>query len=166
MGKTRRLARELVRGWHVARYRLAQRASRGGEGAGAAFYERMWREEAQELGAEAVALGDGFFEIRKDGRATRVCGPFVEIDHPLTLELAGHKPLVHELLGAAGLPVPAYARFSLHDRRPALAFLERSQLVVGVGPHREQHGADAGFAPSSSGFSPCPFPPSARAQLF
>ena len=88
-----------------------------------AFYDEAWREAAAELDAEVVDLGAGFLEIRRDGRRTRVWGQHVEIDHPVTLQLAGDKAVVHALLREAGLPVPDFAAFSLESIEKARTFL-------------------------------------------
>lgn len=87
------------------------------------FWERIWREAAGALAAEIESLGAGFFEIRRAGVRTRVCGMRVALDDPVTLRLAGHKPLVHSLLARAGIPVPRAERFSLHDQGPARTLL-------------------------------------------
>jgi D-alanine-D-alanine ligase-like ATP-grasp enzyme len=81
----------------------------------AAFYRRVWREAADELGAEVVELGGEYLELRKDDKRTRVWRQLVELDDFVSLQLAGDKPVVHALLAEAGLPVPEYVEFAVHD---------------------------------------------------
>src|SRR3954470_22514280 len=89
-----------------------------------AFYERIWRETAKELGGTWKSLADGIGEIEVDGVRTRVNGNVSEIDDPVTLAVAHDKPLTHRLLKAQGLCVPRHAAFSLGDTAPAVRFLE------------------------------------------
>lgn len=88
-----------------------------------AFYERVWREAAERLGAAFVPIGGGVAEIRLDGATVRVVENTCPIDDPVTLLLAGNKPLTYRLLRDRGLPTPGFAEFSLGAMGPALAFL-------------------------------------------
>lgn len=88
------------------------------------FYERVWREAAEALGASWTRLGPDMSEIALDGRRTRVVHNVSEIDSPVTLAILHDKPLTHRLLAAEGLPVPRHATFSLKDVAPAVAFLK------------------------------------------
>ncbi len=100
------------------------------------FWERIWREAAAAAAAEIEALGSGFFEIRRAGARTRVCGARVALDDPVALRLAGDKPLAQRLLARAGIPVRRAAAFSLHAQAPALAFLREIGGACVVKPAR------------------------------
>jgi cyanophycin synthetase len=101
-----------------------------------AFWDALWREAAEAVGAELVALGSGFLELRRAGARTRVQGARVAIDDPVALRLAGDKALCHRLLGEAGLPLPRAARFSLHDQDAALALMREVGAPCVVKPAR------------------------------
>ena len=77
------------------------------------FYSQLWRSAAATVGATYVPLPDGFCEIELNGRVTRVYKGLVMLDNPVTLKLAGNKPLVHAMLSAEGLPVPRHVVFTL-----------------------------------------------------
>jgi D-alanine-D-alanine ligase-like ATP-grasp enzyme len=87
-----------------------------------AFYERAWRDAAAQLGATVTPLADGILEIRHGNARTRVCNNETPLDDPLTLAVAGNKPLVYRLLTLHGLPVPRHAEFTLDSLHAALEF--------------------------------------------
>jgi len=89
----------------------------------AEFYENVWRDTAGEMGANFRRLHDGICELELDGVRTRVDGSVTEIDDPVTLAVLHDKALTHDILRAAGLPVPAHARFTLSEIAPAIEFL-------------------------------------------
>ena len=120
-----------------ARHALARRRSAHGDGtqrARSEFYARMWSEAADTLGAALVDLGDGFSEVLLGDRTTRLRQDFVMLDDPVTLALAGNKPLVHRLLTAAGLPVPPHLAFTLTRIEAAQAFLQQQAAACVVKP--------------------------------
>ena len=45
------------------------------------------------------------------------------VDDPVTLRLAGDKPVVHAILAERGLPVPPHAQYTLDGLATAQAFL-------------------------------------------
>lgn len=120
MGRMKKLFREAVRTLYFVRNRLAGTGSpseTGGE-----YWRSLWSETAEAVGAELVDLGAGFFELRRGGKATRVCRSFVEIDHPVTLQLAGNKAVVNGLLSAEGIPTPKFAAYDLNRIDRAVEF--------------------------------------------
>jgi cyanophycin synthetase len=134
-GVTRHPWLELRHALAWARHAVARRAAARDGGGGTArarreFYARMWRDAAAALGATLVDLADGFSEIRLGDRSTRLRQDCVMLDDPVTLQLAGHKPLVHRLLSAAGLPVPPHREFTLATIEEAEAFLRREARCV------------------------------------
>ena len=99
-----------------------------------AFHLDLWRQAAEELGAEFIELSPRFGEIRRGEDYTRIWGERVAIDDIVSLELAGDKVVSNELLSAAGLPVPPHLEFNRSDLRAAKAFLERQEAPCVVKP--------------------------------
>ena len=99
-----------------------------------AFYERVWREAAELLGAKYEPLGYGILEILLDGARVRAVENTCSIEDPVTIAIAGNKLLTYRLLGEAGLSVPRYAGFALTDAAKAFAFLESSRRDCVVKP--------------------------------
>jgi cyanophycin synthetase len=119
---------DLARSMGVAA--TARRLRRGGGGVldpevRNAVYAAIWREAAGQVGAEVRELGSGFLELSRGGRAAKVWQQVVPLDDPVTLRLALDKPVVHELLTNARVPVPEYVEWSFSDPTPAVAFIER-----------------------------------------
>ncbi|MEA2440837.1 MAG: hypothetical protein QOH76_2261 [Thermoleophilaceae bacterium] len=110
---------------------VAARRLRGGRGAGVldqsirdAVYAEIWRDAAARVGAEVRDLGSGFLEAGRGGAFAKLWQQVVPLDDPVTLRLALDKPLVHELLTKAAVPVPDHVEWSFSDPAPALAFLQ------------------------------------------
>src|SRR4051794_12515020 len=80
-----------------------------------AFYDRVWREAAEELGASFRTLGGGFHEIELGGVRTRVNDNASAIDDPVTLDLLSDKALTYKLLNEEGLPTPGHQSFTLGE---------------------------------------------------
>jgi D-alanine-D-alanine ligase-like ATP-grasp enzyme len=89
-----------------------------------AEYREMWRAVAEDLGGKFTSLADDLWEIEVGSIRTRMHNHQTELDSPAVLGLAGNKAAVHRLLGAAGLPVPEHAVFSLADLERACRFLQ------------------------------------------
>jgi D-alanine-D-alanine ligase-like ATP-grasp enzyme len=110
------------------------RRLRGGRGGGVldaevrnAVYASIWRGAAAEVGAEVRDLGAGFLEVsRAGGPAAKLWQQVVPLDDPVTLRLALDKPVVHELLTKASVPVPEHVEWSFSDPGPALEFMSRA----------------------------------------
>ncbi len=94
------------------------------------FYRRVWREAADELGAEVTELGGDYLELRKGKKATRVWRQLVQLDDFVSLQLSGDKPVVHRLLTGAGLPVPDYVEFDVHDLETPRDFMRSGGSFV------------------------------------
>ncbi len=99
-----------------------------------AEYERMWRHIADALDAKFVRLDDEVWEIRRGERRTRVSNYQLEYDNPVVLQIAGNKPLVHQLLAGIDLPVPEYTIFRLCDLDLAYPFLQQHPMGCVVKP--------------------------------
>src|SRR4051794_37612451 len=101
-----------------------------------AFYDRAWREAAEEIGAEWRDLGSGITEITLGERRTRVMDNSSAIDDPVTLALLSDKPLTYGILEAEGLPTPSHATFRFKKPAPAVEFLRQSRGPCVVKPAR------------------------------
>ena len=120
---------DLARSMGVAA--TARRLRRGGGGVldpdvRNAVYTAIWRDAAEKVGADVHELGSGFLEVSRGGPSARVWQQVVPLDDPVTLRLALDKPVVHDLLAKASVPVPEHLEWSFSDPAPALAFMERA----------------------------------------
>jgi D-alanine-D-alanine ligase-like ATP-grasp enzyme len=88
-------------------------------------YGPIWREAADEVGAEVTELGGGFIELRKGASAARVWQHMTQLDDVVTLRLARDKPVVHRLLAQADLPVPEHVVFERSSGDRAVELLDR-----------------------------------------
>lgn len=88
-------------------------------------YRNMWREAAEKVGAKFTALGDSVWELELDGKTTRILNDKLEFDNPVTLEIAGMKPLVYQLFAERGLQVPEHQVFQLENWDRAGEFVKR-----------------------------------------
>lgn len=128
------LAREL--GPRATRRYLADRASARSWAPAArrAVYARIWAEAARIVGAECRELGDDFTLVSKGAARTVVKFHNVQLNDPVTLELALVKPLVHRLLGESGVAVSVNREFTSTDTAPGLAMLDEFQPPFVVKP--------------------------------
>ncbi len=99
-----------------------------------AEYRGMWQGVAAAQGGRFTELAADLWQIEVgDGRA-RFKNYLLEFDDPVTLELAGRKPLVHGLLAAAGIAVPEHAVFTLDRLDVARAFVARHPPGCAIKP--------------------------------
>jgi len=103
-------------------------------------YREIWADAAAAQGAEPVDLGRGFLLLRQGGRETTVWNNQVKLDDPVALRLAADKPLAHQLLSTAGLPVPGHLEFHYRDLSSAFRFLSESPGPCVVKPARDTGG--------------------------
>jgi cyanophycin synthetase len=96
----------------------------------------MWRAVSEEIGAEFAPVTEELWEIRFNGRATRILNHRLQFDDPVTLEIAGNKPLVYRLLRERGLPVPEHEVFKLCELERAENFLWRHAKGCVIKPAR------------------------------
>jgi len=87
-------------------------------------YRLIWQEAADAVGAELSVVSGEFFELRANGHRARVWRHWVPLDDAVTLRLALDKLAVHELLSAAGLPLPEHHEFDASKLDGALEFLK------------------------------------------
>lgn len=94
----------------------------------------MWEAVAREIGASFSVVADDLWELERDGRRMRVLNDVLEFDNPVTLVIAGRKPLVYHLLRERGLRVPDHLVFRLESLEAAYAFLARYPLGCVIKP--------------------------------
>ncbi len=92
----------------------------------AAFYEKIWRDAAAQVGAEIQSLGHGVLEIHLHDRLTRVMQNTTALDDLATHCLVRTKPVVHDLLADQGLPIPRHVVFTLDSLPRATSFLQEA----------------------------------------
>jgi cyanophycin synthetase len=90
----------------------------------ASYYQKLWASAAGNVGATIEDLGHGVSRIARGSRATFVSGSRVMLDGPVTLTMAGNKPLVSRLLKEHGHPVGPFIEFTLADLEGAAVFLQ------------------------------------------
>ena len=95
-----------------------------------AFYESVWREAADELEATVESVAPDVFRIERGLLATHVYRNYTELDGPVTLRIAGNKPIAQKLLVAAGLPTVESIEFSSGDISKANSFLREFKRCV------------------------------------
>jgi D-alanine-D-alanine ligase-like ATP-grasp enzyme len=90
-------------------------------------YREMWGAMAHHLGGTFHALAEDIWELDLGDQVIRINNHQLELDNPVTLALAGKKPLVHRLLKQQGIAVPDYTVFQRTDLSAAYQFLGRYQ---------------------------------------
>jgi cyanophycin synthetase len=86
-----------------------------------AFYHLVWKNAADAVGATVLELDDSVMEIRHARLRLLVCDNVTSLDDPVTLAIAGDKPLVHRLLAERHIAGPRYAVCRRDDLRAARA---------------------------------------------
>lgn len=92
-----------------------------------AFYRAVWEAAAAAVGATVTSLDGSMMEIRCKGVRLLVRDNVTSLDDPVTLDVAGNKPLVHRLLMEEQIPVPRH----LVCRRDDLMTARRCVAVLG-----------------------------------
>jgi cyanophycin synthetase len=99
-----------------------------------AFYDRVWREAAEQVGATVVDLGSNVLEIRLGKRWTRVWHNYSAIDDLAAHHVVRTKELMYRLLSSHGLPVPRHREFTMADLPAAADFLESTPRSCVIKP--------------------------------
>ena len=100
------------------------------------FYRSVWEDAALRAGGQLVALSDSMLEIRVAALCLRVSDNVTSLDDPVTLHMAGDKPLVYSLLSAADVPVPRHQVQDSADLAAARSFVAHSSTSCVVKPAR------------------------------
>ena len=104
-------------------------------------YWRIWADAADRLGAHPVPLADDFIAIERGTARTIVSYQQVQLDNAVDLLVALHRGIVHQRLGALGIPVATYTEFAYDEVARARAFLERCAPCV-IKPANGTSGGD------------------------
>jgi D-alanine-D-alanine ligase-like ATP-grasp enzyme len=88
-------------------------------------YREMWGAIAHHLGGTFHVLAEDIWELELGNQVIRINNHQLELDNPVTLALAGKKPLVHLLLKQQGIAVPDCIMFQRADLSGAYRFLDR-----------------------------------------
>lgn len=87
------------------------------------FYDRIWREAADQLGATYHPLGHHIADITLGDVRVRTVENTSSIDDPVTIAIALNKLLSYRLLDESGLPTPPHLGFTLKSIDEAGTFL-------------------------------------------
>ena len=90
-----------------------------------AEYRNMWHAVAEAEKAEFKVLAEDIWDIELNGRRTRIKNDILEFDNPVTLEIAGRKPVIYQMLRESGLRVPPHLAYRYDHLENAAAFLKR-----------------------------------------
>lgn len=93
------------------------------------FYAHSWEQAAAQVGATYEHLDGGIIEFSRKGKSTRVWKNYTTLDDPVTLRLAGNKPIVLSKLDGI-TPVSPWKTFRLDTIETAHAMLDGSPHVV------------------------------------
>jgi len=98
------------------------------------LYKRIWQDAASELSATFIELEEGIWEIRCGKDSTRLYNHMVQLDDPVVLSLAAHKPFCYSAFLGSGLPIPEHLVFRLHEFDKAEHFMEKKTGFFVVKP--------------------------------
>lgn len=84
-------------------------------------YRTLWKVAATSLGAEFTPLSTHIWEVSLCGRRTRIANDRLQLDDPVTLQIAGDKELCYRLARESRIPVPDPVVVERRDSRRALA---------------------------------------------
>ncbi len=105
-------------------------------------HRACWAAAASALQAELVTLAPGFWEVRRGAARTRIAVDRVQLDDPVTLEVAGDKALCYRLAAEAGVRAPEHAVFDRRELTAAWALVVADGHPFVVKPAR---GTSAGI---------------------
>jgi len=100
-------------------------------------YRGYWQEAARVLGAEFVPLGHDLWEVRLEGRHTRIKNSMVQLGDPVVNRIASDKALCYQWAMDRGVPVPPHLAFRLAELDLAKQFLMQNPGVYVVKPTSE-----------------------------
>ena len=98
------------------------------------MYDRIWTDAATAVGATCSKVGADFVLLTRGQAGTVAKFHNVELDDPISLQLALDKVLVHRLLRRAGVTVPVSREFTPSDPAAALALLQEFESPFVIKP--------------------------------
>ncbi len=98
------------------------------------FYVEAWEQAAAAVGADVTRLDGALLEIRCGDVVLRARNNVTSLDDPVTLSVAGNKPLVHALLAARGVRVPRHVACGREDYAAAARFVREIRQPCVVKP--------------------------------
>jgi D-alanine-D-alanine ligase-like ATP-grasp enzyme len=104
------------------------------------FYRKVWQEAAEAVGASLRPLDASLLEIRCGDLVVRVRDNLTSLDDPVTVLVAGDKPLVYRLFAERGIPVPKHLLCSSRDLVSAWRFVQTTSRPCVVKPARSSAG--------------------------
>ncbi len=87
------------------------------------FYIKFWTDASNAIGASMVDIGYGFFKITKGDNKTYVRNFNVMLDDNLTLNIAGNKPFVLNILSDYDFQIPRFLEYKIEQLAKAESFL-------------------------------------------
>jgi cyanophycin synthetase len=96
------------------------------------FYLKIWTDAAQAVGATVTEMQAGLWRINYGDFSTLIDNYIVQIDDPVTLNVAGDKPLCHRILMESQLPVPDHEIYTLAEFHKVEAFARRHPRALFV----------------------------------
>jgi cyanophycin synthetase len=107
-----------------------------------AFYSQAWESAAAATGASLTHVDERMLAIDLHGRRLLVADNTTSLDDPVTLRMAGDKPLAYRLMAAQGVPTPRYTVCSARNFASAWSFVSRSSQPCVVKPARSTAAGD------------------------
>ena len=98
------------------------------------YFEKMWRQAADNIGAEYSDFGFDFGRISRNGLTTFVKQSNVMLDDQLTLDIMGNKALVYKLLTEKRYPIPNHKHYCLGNLAACEEFFHTQTGPVVVKP--------------------------------
>jgi D-alanine-D-alanine ligase-like ATP-grasp enzyme len=98
------------------------------------FYDRLWRDAAQEVGAEIAKLPGGLKQISRGSLRTFVDHSEIMLDSAITSRLLLNKAVTFDMLAAKGVRVPRRQKFGMDSLERAVTFLLENGGPVVVKP--------------------------------
>lgn len=98
------------------------------------FYDQLWRDAANEIGAEIARLPCGLIQISCGNLRTFVDHSEIMLDSAITSRLLLNKAATFDMLAAKGLRVPRRQKFGMDSLERAVTFLRENGGPVVVKP--------------------------------
>ncbi len=100
------------------------------------FFKELWPKTAADIGASIKELGNGFYQVEKEGKSTFVKQSGLNLDPSVSLLLADDKAVGHHLLTPLieGYKPPPFIEFNLNNLGSVLHFLRAKSNPIVIKP--------------------------------